>query len=127
MANEVLTCERQLSALNMSKNTKHVNVMVVSRGVMTLSLIYNRTDWFELESTVSKSRNSQFSLLEGDILKRRKVASKPFYNGRFFYQIKPDVFVRPPIHQKNLVEQISELTYSIFKSQKFTFWRGSEF
>lgn len=127
MANEVLTCERQLSALNMSKNTKHVNVMVVSRGVMTLSLIYNRTDWFELESTVSKSRNSQFSLLEGDILKRRKVASKLFYNGRFFYQIKPDVFVRPPIHQKNLVEQISELTYSILKSQKFTFWRGSEF
>lgn len=44
MANEVLTCERQLSALNMSKNTKQVNVMVVSRGVMTLSLIYNRTD-----------------------------------------------------------------------------------
>lgn len=127
MANEVLTCERQLSALNMSKNTKHVNVMVVSRGVMTLSLIYNRTDWSELESTVSKSRNSQFSLLEGDILKRRKVVSKPFYNGRFFYQIKPDVFVRPPIHQKNLVEQISELTYSILKSQKFTFWRGSEF
>ena len=127
MANEVLTCERQLSALNMSKNTKHVNVMVVSRGVMTLSLIYNRTDWFELESTVSKSRNSQFSLLEGDILKRRKVASKPFYKGRFFYQIKPDVFVRPPIHQKNLVEQILELTYFIFKSQIFTFWRGSEF
>ena len=127
MANEVLTCERQLSALNMSKNTKHVNVMVVSRGVMTLSLIYNRTDWSELESTVSKSRNSQFSLLEGDILNRRKVASKQFYNGRFFYQIKPDVFVRPSIHQKNLVEQILELTYSIFKSQKFTFWRGSEF
>ena len=127
MANEVLTCERQLSALNMSKNTKHVNVMVVSRGVMTLSLIYNRTDWSELESTVSKSRNSQFSLLEGDILNRRKAASKPFYNGRFFYQIKPDVFVRPPIHQKNLVEQILELTYSIFRSQKFTFWRGSEF
>lgn len=126
MANEVLTCERQLSALNMSKNTKHVNVMVVSRGVMTLSLIYNRTDWSE-QIDLSKSRNSQFSLLEGDILNRRKVASKPFYNGRFFYQIKPDVFVRPPIHQKNLVEQILELTYSIFKSQKFTFWRGSEF
>lgn len=126
MANEVLTCERQLSALNMSKNTKHVNVIVVSRGVMTLSLIYNRTDWSE-QIDLSKSRNSQFSLLEGDILNRRKVASKPFYNGRFFYQIKPDVFVRPPIHQKNLVEQILELTYSIFKSQKFTFWRGSEF
>jgi hypothetical protein len=33
------TCDRQLNALNMSKNTKHVNVMVVSRGVILLSLI----------------------------------------------------------------------------------------
>jgi len=35
-----ITCERQLRALNMSKNTKHVNVMVVSRGVIILSLIW---------------------------------------------------------------------------------------
>ena len=35
----LLTCDRQLSALNISKNTKHVNVMVVSRGVIMLSLI----------------------------------------------------------------------------------------
>ena len=35
----LLTCDRQLSALNISKNTKHVNVIVVSRGVIMLSLI----------------------------------------------------------------------------------------
>ena len=34
-----VTCERQLNALNISKNTKHVNVIVVSRGVILLSLI----------------------------------------------------------------------------------------
>lgn len=34
-----LTCDRQLNALNISKKTKQVNVMVVSRGVTMLSLI----------------------------------------------------------------------------------------
>lgn len=33
----VFTCERELRALNMSKKTKQVKVMVVSRGVITLS------------------------------------------------------------------------------------------
>lgn len=32
-----VTCERELSALNMSKKTKQVKVMVVSRGVISLS------------------------------------------------------------------------------------------
>ena len=36
-----LTCDLQLSALNMSKNTKHVNVIVVSRGVILPSAICN--------------------------------------------------------------------------------------
>ncbi len=31
------TCDRELRALNISKNTKQVNVMVVSRGVISLS------------------------------------------------------------------------------------------
>ena len=38
-----LTAERQLSALNMSKKTKQVKVIVVSRGVILLSLIWNTT------------------------------------------------------------------------------------
>jgi hypothetical protein len=37
------TCDRQLRALNMSKNTKQVNVIVVSLGVIILSLIWNTT------------------------------------------------------------------------------------
>lgn len=37
-----LTCERELRALNMSNRTKQVKVMVVSRGVITLSCNWNR-------------------------------------------------------------------------------------
>ena len=33
------TCERQLKALNISKKTKHVNVIVVSRAVILSSII----------------------------------------------------------------------------------------
>jgi hypothetical protein len=40
------TCDRQLRALNMSKNTKQVNVIVVSLGVIILSLIWNKTKIF---------------------------------------------------------------------------------
>ena len=36
------TWERELRALNMSKNTKQVNVMVVSRGVISLSRSWER-------------------------------------------------------------------------------------
>ena len=37
-----LVCDRQLRALNMSKKTKQVNVIVVSRGVTILSLSCSR-------------------------------------------------------------------------------------
>lgn len=42
MENIDLLDDRQLKALNMSKNTKQVNVIVVSRGVTTLSLNWKR-------------------------------------------------------------------------------------
>jgi len=38
----VITCDRQLRALNMSKNTKQVNVMVVSRRVILSSASWNQ-------------------------------------------------------------------------------------
>ena len=39
-----VTCERELRALNMSKKTKQVKVMVVSRGVITLSCNWKHKD-----------------------------------------------------------------------------------
>ena len=38
----ILACERELRALNMSKNTKQVNVMVVSRAVIWPSSIMSQ-------------------------------------------------------------------------------------
>ena len=83
----------------------------------------NRLIWTRINSV---QKQKQPVLSTGRRYSQPQKSGIVFYS-RFFYQIKPDVFVRPPIHQNNLVEQILELTYSIFKSQKFTFWRGSEF
>lgn len=51
-----VTCERELRALNMSKKTKQVKVMVVSRGVITLSCNWKHKDKLVIICwTVSKS------------------------------------------------------------------------
>ena len=49
------TCDLQLIALNISKNTKHVNVIVVSLGVILLSLIYN----IEKECEFGENKHSE--------------------------------------------------------------------
>lgn len=44
-----LTWDLELSALNISKNTKHVKVIVVSRGVITLSRSCQKEkEWFSV-------------------------------------------------------------------------------
>ena len=58
MVNTDLLDDRQLKALNMSKNTKQVNVIVVSRGVTTLSLNWKRESKAK-ENGCEKCRNSR--------------------------------------------------------------------
>ena len=55
------TCDRQLSALNMSKNTKQVKVIVVSLGVIILSLIWNKKMITNVQPTeLQQTKTQQF-------------------------------------------------------------------
>lgn len=60
--------DRQLNAFHMSKNTKHVNVIVVSRGVTRLSLIYETSQKICITRRKVKFSNRLTSLINTHIV-----------------------------------------------------------
>lgn len=106
-----VTCERELRALNMSKKTKQVKVMVVSRGVITLSCNWKHKDknWW---SSAGPSRSQPTVNMVGSV----RLSPARFSPARFFEDpcahLSPEDEQRPADDDERRHQNFDEQTAS---------------